>query len=281
LEDPSFYFLVFEYAERGSLASVITGQGPMPEPQVRRCFTEILSALHYLHNVSCVPHRDLHPRHVLFDTHGHIKLIDFGLSVLFGESDPLTLFSPPELFSGDRYTTATDIWNAGVLLSAMISGELPPGKSTLSDLRQRIARPRVPIPRAMSPLAADLVSLLIRPHPEERPALPQVLAHEWLPPRFVGVLHPEPPSDHTAAEMLRSFRYCVDPDVAAVCRIVERRILAEHVHAAMRGAPAVVPQVRSRFRGPLTPGMRRVPGLPVQVPEVAKTHTQTQRSQPR
>jgi hypothetical protein len=63
--------------------------------------------------------------------------------------------------------------------------------------------------------------------------------------------------------------------VSAACRIVERRILADHIQAAMRGAAPVVPQRHTRPAGPMTPppGMRRAAGLPVQVPELTQTQT--------
>jgi serine/threonine protein kinase len=241
IEGPSSFFLVFEFVERGSLAEFISANGAMPEPQARRCFAELICALNYLHNVSCVPHRDLQPRHLLFDGHGHVRLVDFGFSQLFAENPPLSPYSPPEVLAGERYTPLCDVWNAGVLLWAMIAGELPRGRATMADLRKQVRRP--PIPRTMSPPATNLVGMLLQQQPEERPSLAQIMEHEWLASLnfqcyFSAPI--EPIEGRLVADRLRAFGYEVAPDelegdheLKDLCQIVERRILAERVHATV------------------------------------------------
>jgi serine/threonine protein kinase len=263
IEDPVSYFLIFEFAERGSLAELLSSQGALPEPHARRCFAELVCALNHLHNVSCVPHRDLHPRHVLFDGRGHVRLIDFGLSHIFGKHSPLSASSPPELLGGERYTTHSDIWNCGVLLSAMISGELPPAQTTVFDLRRQIARPRVPIPRAMSPLAMELVGSLLRQPPEERLSLAQIITHDWMAPAyFVDFFRGRLPmvDSKDVSATLATFGYAIppedigrNPELRDLCQIIERKILAERMDAQVRDNKIAIRFGRERFGRPTTP----------------------------
>jgi hypothetical protein len=145
-------------------------------------------------------------------------------------------------------------------------------------------RERVPMPRSMPPVAMELEGLLLKSHPEERLSLPQIFAHEWL-------QHPglrkiprelcEQVADDATVEMLLGFGYEVDagglalarrnPETAAACRIVERKLLEQQVEEAVRDVTGPIRALRARQPGPLTPppGMRRISGRPVQVPESA------------
>jgi serine/threonine protein kinase len=278
IEDPSRFFLVFEFVERGSLAEFISASGAMPEPQARRCFAEIICALNYLHNVSCVPHRDLQPRHVLFDGHGHIRLADFGFSQIFTANAPLSPFSPPEVLAGERYTPMSDVWNAGVLLLAMIAGELPRGQLTVADLRQHAQRP--PIPRTMSPLATNLVELLLQESPEERPTLAEIMEHPWLQALNFACFFIEPIAVIEAQEIadrLRAFGYEIelevlksDHELKDICQIIERRILGERVHATVYEASTKSAQKIARGNSTMTAPLsgRMSPSRQVHMPVV-------------
>jgi len=43
-------------------------------------FKMLVSALEYLHEEKLILHRDVKPENILFDSNGHIKLCDFGVS---------------------------------------------------------------------------------------------------------------------------------------------------------------------------------------------------------
>lgn len=75
-DDDNLYFLM-EYAEKGSLSSLIKKVKPIPIETCRFFIAEIVLALEFLHNLNIV-HRDLKPENILLDDKYHIKICDFG-----------------------------------------------------------------------------------------------------------------------------------------------------------------------------------------------------------
>jgi len=94
-------YMVMEFVNGGDLYSLLRNVGYLAEEVVRLYAGEIALALEYLHAELGVVHRDLKPDNVLIDEDGHIKLTDFGLSVL-GMSEHDTEIVP------DATTTGSD-----------------------------------------------------------------------------------------------------------------------------------------------------------------------------
>jgi serine/threonine-protein kinase len=108
-------------------------------------FCAVTRAVDYAHR-HLVVHRDLKPSNILVDREGNVKLLDFGIARLLdagagGElSAPPTrtmhLMTPeyasPEQVRGERVTTASDVYQLGLLLYELLSGRrayvLPPGQ---------------------------------------------------------------------------------------------------------------------------------------------------------
>jgi len=102
-----------------------------------RLFVTIARAVQYAHR-NLIVHRDIKPGNILVAADGEVKLLDFGIAKLLDDSAsggvPRTrtgfrLFTPeyasPEQVRGEPVTTASDVYQLGILLYRLLSGRLP------------------------------------------------------------------------------------------------------------------------------------------------------------
>jgi eukaryotic-like serine/threonine-protein kinase len=98
----------------------------------------VLEALHHAHK-HLVVHRDIKPSNILVNAEGHVSLLDFGISKLLDpEALPgggtltrtgVALLTPgygsPEQHAGQPVTTASDIYQVGLVAYELITGKRP------------------------------------------------------------------------------------------------------------------------------------------------------------
>ena len=124
-------YLVLEYVEGGELFNHILDHGRLSEPEAVRIFRQIIAALSYCHSFH-ICHRDLKPENILLDREGNVKLVDFGMAALQPAHQWLQTscgsphYACPEVIQQIPYRgDLADVWSAGVVLYAMLSGGLP------------------------------------------------------------------------------------------------------------------------------------------------------------
>jgi tetratricopeptide (TPR) repeat protein len=96
-------------------------------PLARRLalFREVCAAVAFAHARGVI-HRDIKPSNVLVDSDGSARLLDFGIAQLLGEDDALASraytpgFASPEQVRGETLTIASDVYQLGRLLAAML-----------------------------------------------------------------------------------------------------------------------------------------------------------------
>ncbi len=125
------------------------GGGKLPHPvaaAIGKCVVEALAAAH----AAGIPHGAVHPRSVLVDEDGAVRLGDFvvgralATAVAHGAESSLwrglSGYLAPELAVGEDPTPGCDVFAAGALLFAMLSGEAPPGVLRATPAVERLVQ---------------------------------------------------------------------------------------------------------------------------------------------
>jgi len=134
IDDQGSPFIVMEYVD-GSPIDVHCDTHRLSVEARLRLFQIVCSAVQHAHQ-SLVIHRDLKPGNIFVTGDGVPMLLDFGIGkiLLSTEDGHLTradgrFFTPdyaaPEVLKGQPATTATDIYQLGVLLYELLTGRRP------------------------------------------------------------------------------------------------------------------------------------------------------------
>lgn len=145
---------------------------------------------------SCV-HRDLKLENILLDRHENVKLVDFGFTREYeGRTNHLQTFcgticySAPEMLKGEKYAgEKVDVWSLGIILYALLCGELPFDDDDDNVTRTRIISEEPKFPDHIPPDTVSLIKSLLSKRPFPRPSLPDILNHPFL-------------SEHAAAQQV-------------------------------------------------------------------------------
>ncbi|KAL4808544.1 hypothetical protein BDV18DRAFT_101401 [Aspergillus unguis] len=180
-------WLVLEYCPGDELYNYLLRNGPLPIDKVKKIFTQLVGAVSYVHSKSCV-HRDLKLENILLDKHENVKLCDFGFTREYeGKSSYLQTFcgtvcySAPEMLKAEKYAgEKVDIWSLGIILYALIAGELPFDDDDDQITKARILSEEPKFNDKFTDDAKALVNLLLSKRPILRPSLNDVLAHPFL-----------------------------------------------------------------------------------------------------
>ena len=89
IDDPNdqCLYLVMDYLPGGTLAEKLSQYGDgLPDEQVRLYMRQLVSAIHYCHEVRSLSHRDIKPENMMLDGNGKLVLCDFGISEFFKSS---------------------------------------------------------------------------------------------------------------------------------------------------------------------------------------------------
>ncbi|KAH8736245.1 hypothetical protein BGZ61DRAFT_472594 [Ilyonectria robusta] len=180
-------WMVLEYCAGDELYNHLLEHGPLPVAKVQKIFAQLVGAVSYVHNHSCV-HRDLKLENILFDTQENVKLVDFGFTREYeGRTNHLQTFcgticySAPEMLKGEKYAgEKVDVWSLGIILYALLCGELPFDDDDDNVTRTKILSDEPKFPDHLPPDAIPLIKGLLSKRPLLRPTLPDVLAHPFL-----------------------------------------------------------------------------------------------------
>ena len=149
-EDGRPYF-VMEYVD-GQPIDRYCDTHRLPIEARLRLFQTVAEAVHYAHR-NLVVHRDLKPSNLLVTDDGTAKLLDFGIAkpltgderaasalTRTGERWMTPEYAAPEQVRGEPVTTATDVYQLGVVLYELLTGRRPyrVGRDSLYEVERAI-----------------------------------------------------------------------------------------------------------------------------------------------
>jgi serine/threonine protein kinase len=184
IDDPEYYCLVMELCQGNSLLDYINESECLNEDQTQNIFGQLIDAIAFLHK-NGISYRDIKPENIIIAPDLSVKLIDFGLSSL--KSSLLSTFcgsiyyTAPECLAETPYHgSSADMWSLGVVLYAMITGDLPWAHPNPSSVINSILECDYKIPSTVPEKISALISSLLNVDPSLRITAEEVKCHPWI-----------------------------------------------------------------------------------------------------
>ncbi|XP_039592868.1 serine/threonine-protein kinase ULK4 [Polypterus senegalus] len=213
-ETSNHLWLVVELCTGGSLETVIAQDEYLQEDVVREFGIDLVKGLNYIHELGLI-FCDLTPGKILLDGPGTLKLSNFSLSKVQGESleeffayivsteggdcgeitprrnlknrvQGSPVYCAPEVINGSDYSIASDFWSLGCILYEMFTGKPPFFSESFSELTEMILRQDPP---PLKPKGHDdckpsvafenLLNSLLHKDPHKRISWQELLKHPF------------------------------------------------------------------------------------------------------
>jgi serine/threonine-protein kinase len=151
-EDQGVLFLAFEFVEGTDLAGRLENGPALSLRDVLRIIRQVADALDFAHRQGIV-HRDIKPSNILIDKQGKVKVADFGIAKVTGQSTELTVagsvmgspqYLSPEQIRGEELDGRSDIFSLGVVLYELLSHKRPFDGDTITTLVYQILHKEPP-----------------------------------------------------------------------------------------------------------------------------------------
>jgi class 3 adenylate cyclase/tetratricopeptide (TPR) repeat protein len=189
----SDHYIAMEHIHGRDLTRInksMRGEGErMPVPLSVFVVASILRGLHHAHSRTDAQgrtlnlvHRDVSPHNVMVGFQGEVKLFDFGIARLVGDSEPTEgmpgggkyAYMSPEQASGLPLDHRSDLYSAGVVLYELLVGHrLFQDPDPVEKLR-KVRAAEVPDPRPenaeISDDLWDILARMLAKNPDDRPA---------------------------------------------------------------------------------------------------------------
>ncbi|MFQ3549227.1 MAG: serine/threonine-protein kinase, partial [Armatimonadota bacterium] len=174
-KDYDRHFIAMEFLEGQNLADTLAAAGPMSVAEASNIAIQLCDALDYAHKNGVV-HRDIKPANVHILPNRHVKLTDFGIARLLGESaitrDGQVFGTPsymsPEQISGKNVDHRSDIYSVGVLLYEMVTAQKPFQGDSIVTITYNIMNQEPPVPAGVPPYYAAIIKKAMAKDPDMR-----------------------------------------------------------------------------------------------------------------
>lgn len=164
-------YLSMEFApERDLRQYAQKNGGRLTVPQVEHFIQQSAQALSFIHKAGIV-HRDLKPENILVINDKELRIADFGVALLPGETSTIDELSSgigtlaylaPEVLEGKDYGASADIYSIGVTFFEMLTGVQPFEKANMIEQLEVRRDDAVPSLRDLAPEAPDYLVAAIQ-----------------------------------------------------------------------------------------------------------------------
>jgi serine/threonine protein kinase len=171
-----FFFVAMEYIDGQDLAELMR-RGPLEVEFAADVAIAVAETLDHAHNLETVSsgrlfqgivHGDIKPKNIRIDSHGEVRVLDFGIAKALSLSRRLTrnefgsvpYASPERLDTGD-VNAESDVWSLAVMLYEMVTG-MQPYHAESTERLERMIRSRIPPPPAPDPCPDALRRILMK-----------------------------------------------------------------------------------------------------------------------
>jgi eukaryotic-like serine/threonine-protein kinase len=163
-------YAVMEWVDGQLLREIMDEQGRLPIERAIRITLAICDAVEHIHGHGVV-HRDIKPDNVLVCAEDVTKLIDFGIAretkinlwarAKLGEAMGTPGYMSPEQIKGKRGDARSDVYSVGIMLSEMLTGEVPfSGVDPVTAMNLRLLVDPPPL-RELNPGVSPLLEVAV------------------------------------------------------------------------------------------------------------------------
>ena len=187
IETENYILIIMENISGGNLLSFVKKRTKLNEKTAHFIFRQLISSIKFIHSKGII-HRDIKLDNILIDLNNTIKICDFGVGKNYKKNEKLKdqcgtpAYIAPEILQNNDgyYGPPVDIWSSGVVLYAMLSGNVPFKANNIKDLHQVIINGNYHYIKDISNDARNLIKKILEVDPNKRIDIEGILNHPWM-----------------------------------------------------------------------------------------------------
>ncbi len=171
-------YLSMEYVDGEDLAALLKRIGRLPIDKGIEIARKLCAGLAAAHGKG-VLHRDFKPANIMIDSHGEVRIMDFGLAAVASELDASDVrsgtpaYMAPEQLAGKEASKQSDLYALGLVLYELFTGKPPFAARDLDELQRLRAASPATTPSTLipdiSPRLESAILKCLEPEPKLRP----------------------------------------------------------------------------------------------------------------
>ena len=191
-QDHDYLYLVMDLLPGGNLRYHISLKRHFNEKQNKFLIGCILVGLEYIHGEKIL-HRDIKPENLVFDSHGYLRITDFGIAKKYTvnnkkDTSGTVGYLAPEVLCNENHNYSIDYYAIGIIAYELAYGHRPYIGKTKHEVKQLILTKQAhleydDLPDGYQDEAADFINKLIQRKPKNRlgkDSINEVINHPWL-----------------------------------------------------------------------------------------------------